>query len=157
MATYSSVLAWRIPGTGKPGGLPSLESHRVGHNWSDLAAAAWLLWSLNVWHPWSKTPKRRLSTLGRNALEIEEKDVFRLREFKWLLFEIWHFKNQFWNTRPFNIGFECRLQNLKILFNLWLPSRHESSMGLGLKYQCKLHSCLIYFKGTCPFYSPIFL
>ena len=40
MATYSSVLAWRIPGTGKPGGLPSMGSHRVGHDWSDLAAAA---------------------------------------------------------------------------------------------------------------------
>ena len=40
MATHSSVLAWRIPGTGKPGGLPSTGSHRVGHDWSDLAAAA---------------------------------------------------------------------------------------------------------------------
>ena len=37
MATHSSVLAWRIPGTGEPGGLPSMESHRVGHDWSDLA------------------------------------------------------------------------------------------------------------------------
>ena len=40
MATHSSVLAWRIPGTGKPGGLPSMGSHRVWHDWSDLAAAA---------------------------------------------------------------------------------------------------------------------
>ena len=40
MATHSSVLAWRIPGTGEPGGLPPMGSHRVGHNWSDLAAAA---------------------------------------------------------------------------------------------------------------------
>ena len=40
MATHSSVLAWRIPRTGEPGGLPSLGSHRVGHDWSDLAAAA---------------------------------------------------------------------------------------------------------------------
>ena len=40
MATHSSVLAWRIPGTGEPGGLPSVGSHRVGHHWSDLAAAA---------------------------------------------------------------------------------------------------------------------
>ena len=40
MATYSSVLAWRIPGTGEPGGLPSMGSHRVRHDWSDLAAAA---------------------------------------------------------------------------------------------------------------------
>ena len=38
MATHSSVLAWRIPGTGEPGGLPSMGLHRVRHNWSDLAA-----------------------------------------------------------------------------------------------------------------------
>ena len=40
MATHSSVLAWRIPGTGEPGGLPPMGSHRVGHDWSDSAAAA---------------------------------------------------------------------------------------------------------------------
>ena len=40
MATHSSVLAWRIPGTGEHGGLPSMGSHRVGHDWCDLAAAA---------------------------------------------------------------------------------------------------------------------
>ena len=40
MATHSSAFAWRIPGTGEPGGLPSMGSHRVGHDWSDLAAAA---------------------------------------------------------------------------------------------------------------------
>ena len=40
MATHSIVLAWRIPGTGKPGGLPSMGSHRVGHDCSDSAAAA---------------------------------------------------------------------------------------------------------------------
>ena len=38
--THSSVLAWRIPGTGEPGGLLFMELHRVGHDWSDLAAAA---------------------------------------------------------------------------------------------------------------------
>jgi len=40
MATHSSILAWRIPGPGEPSGLPSMGSHRVGHDWSDLAAAA---------------------------------------------------------------------------------------------------------------------
>ena len=39
MATQSSVLVWRIPGTVEPGGLQSMGSHRVGHDWSDLAAA----------------------------------------------------------------------------------------------------------------------
>ena len=38
MATHSSILAWRIPGTGEPSGLPSMGSHRVRHNWSDTAA-----------------------------------------------------------------------------------------------------------------------
>ena len=40
MATHSSILAWRIPGTGEPDGLPSMGSHRVRHDWRDLAAAA---------------------------------------------------------------------------------------------------------------------
>ena len=39
MATHSSILAWRIPGMAEPGELPSMESHRVGRDWSDLAAA----------------------------------------------------------------------------------------------------------------------
>ena len=38
MATHSSILVWRIPGTEEPSGLPSMRSHRVGHDWSDLAA-----------------------------------------------------------------------------------------------------------------------
>ena len=49
MATHSSVLAWRIPGMGEPGGLPSMGSHRVEHDWSDLAAAAaCLAWSIGL-------------------------------------------------------------------------------------------------------------
>ena len=48
MATHSSVLTWRIPRTGEPGGLPSMGSHRVGHDWSDLAAAA-AAWGEKVW------------------------------------------------------------------------------------------------------------
>ena len=58
MATHSSVLAWRIPGTGQPGRLPFMGSHRVGHDWRDLAAAAhnralinicWIHIGENVW------------------------------------------------------------------------------------------------------------
>ena len=40
MAIHSSVLAWRIPGAGKPDGLPSIGLHSIGHDWSDLAVAA---------------------------------------------------------------------------------------------------------------------
>ena len=64
MATHSSILAWRIPGMGEPGGLPSMGLHRVGHDWNDLAAAAaaaayilkfsysfWMLYSIFFFHP----------------------------------------------------------------------------------------------------------
>ena len=54
MATHSSVLAWRIPGMGEPGGLPSTGSHRVRHDWSDLAAAAAVL-------EWQALGKSRLA------------------------------------------------------------------------------------------------
>ena len=45
MATHSSVLAWRIPGTGEPGGLLSMGSHRVGHDWSDLVVVV-VVWQI---------------------------------------------------------------------------------------------------------------
>ena len=55
MATHSSVLILRIPGMGEPGGLPSMGSHRVGHDWSDLAAAAaaaaTYIHQRRQWHP----------------------------------------------------------------------------------------------------------
>ena len=49
MATHCSVFAWRIPGTGEPGGLPSMGSHRVRHDWSDLAAAVACLCTLRLY------------------------------------------------------------------------------------------------------------
>ena len=55
MATHSSVLVWRILGTGEPGRLPSMGSHRVGHDWSDLAVAAVLSCST-----WDLVPQPRI-------------------------------------------------------------------------------------------------
>ena len=49
MAVHFSVPAWRIPETAEPGGLPSMRSHRVGHNWSNLAAAAGYRSHLLMW------------------------------------------------------------------------------------------------------------
>ena len=52
MATHSSVLAWRIPGMGEPCGLPSMGSHKVGHDWSDVAAIyMFQCYSLKSSHP----------------------------------------------------------------------------------------------------------
>ena len=62
MATHFSVLAWRIPGTGEPDGLLSMGSHRVGHDWSDLAAAA-----TGHRKPFSSNP-RDDSTHGRHQV-----------------------------------------------------------------------------------------
>ena len=50
MATHSSVLDWRIPGMGEPVRLPSMGSHRVGHDWSDLAAESYQ--SMLKWITW---------------------------------------------------------------------------------------------------------
>ena len=94
MATHSSVLAWRIPGTGEPGGLLFMGSHRVRHDWSDLALAElskhsiyWFIWLHQVlltacgifvascrmfryWASGSLVMTRRLSTCGAWAPEI---------------------------------------------------------------------------------------
>ena len=66
MATHSGGLAWRIPGTGEPGGLPSVGSHRVGHDWSDLAAAA-------------AAKKNRSIILSRETEEFSS--AFKIHEF----------------------------------------------------------------------------
>ena len=58
MATHSSDLAWRIPGTAESGGLLSMGSHRVGHDWSDLAAAAAAVFFIvQLSHPYMTTGK----------------------------------------------------------------------------------------------------
>ena len=69
MAPHSCVLAWRIPGTAEPGGLPSMVSHRVGHDWSDLAAVAaaniYHVRSIGLFRSWNLTSN---FTFGRNLL-----------------------------------------------------------------------------------------
>ena len=76
MATHSSSLAWRIPGTGEPGGLPSMGLHRVRHDWSDLAS--WL-WSVSVqsfncvWlfvTPWTAAHQASLSITNWSLLRL---------------------------------------------------------------------------------------
>ena len=62
MATHSSVLAWRIPGTGEPGGLPSVGSHRVGHDSSDLVV---VVVDLVIW-------KIHSSNMNKVSLSLQE-------------------------------------------------------------------------------------
>ena len=71
MATHSSVLAWRIPGTGEPGGPPSMGSHRVGHYWSDLAAAAAAACNKSKYFcSWFLNPQKFLFYLKIGKLEV---------------------------------------------------------------------------------------
>ena len=66
MATHSSILAWRIPGTEEPGGLPSMGSHRVEHDWSNLAAAEQMIKKEKegMWARWKlQCPGRDISSL----------------------------------------------------------------------------------------------
>ena len=69
MATHSSVLAWRIPGTGEPGGLPSMGSRRVGHDWSDLAAAAAAEVNYYFTEIWNMSHWRDVTGRGQNDFE----------------------------------------------------------------------------------------
>ena len=71
MSTYSSVLAWRIPGTREPGGLLSMGSHRVGNDWSDLAAAAAQLFCLSTsCHWWGQDCRPTLLPEGPKRLTL---------------------------------------------------------------------------------------
>ena len=66
MATHSSVLALRIPGTGEPGGLPSMGLHRVGHDWSNLEAAAAAELDLNCNALLQKDPQMQWPVYNRS-------------------------------------------------------------------------------------------
>ena len=75
MATHFSVLAWRISGTGEPRGLLSMGSHRVGHDWSDLAAAAAAAW-LRLGLSWIKILWTFLKELFAYYVFIELGKIF---------------------------------------------------------------------------------
>ena len=66
LLTSSSVLAWRILGTGEPGGVPSMGSHRVGHYWSDLAAAAAAAPGFSSGHVWMCELDYKESWMSKN-------------------------------------------------------------------------------------------
>ena len=90
MAAHSSVLAWRIPGMGEPGGLPSMGLHRVGHDWSDLAAAAvsfiefsLLITSPTLCHPMDYNPPDSSVHGTFWASILEQFSIFSSRESSW--------------------------------------------------------------------------
>ena len=77
MATHSSILAWRIPWTEKPGGLQSIGSQRVGHDWSDLAC-------MDMEHRWTVylSPTVHGDVMGRNISVLQGKKKKKTRRVK---------------------------------------------------------------------------
>ena len=77
MATHSHVLAWKIPGMGEPGRLPSMVSRRVGHDWSDLAAAAEKVkYTFITNHIWSPASCTHLQLLSAKSLQLGGPEAF---------------------------------------------------------------------------------
>ena len=70
-ATHSSVLAWRIPGTGEPGALPSMGSHRVGHDWSDLVVVVDKWFIQTAWKEQTKTEGFYRCPRGEKSLALK--------------------------------------------------------------------------------------
>ena len=110
MATHSSVLAWRIPGTGELGGLLSTGFHRVGHDWSDLAAAYFL------WMPHTLTNVKTLcpaicwNVLYRSTESVLSGSLWEKHHFRsppkpiqfesafWQDFQVMHLHIKFWES-----------------------------------------------------------
>ena len=140
MATHSSVLAWRIPGTGEPGGLLSLGSHRVGHDWSDLAAAA----AVNRPLPW--LPARATAPFCEHHLSnclffcfcfFPHKGLWRLHNADLSL-------NEIWNSRtliPQNdtLGCDSNSWDIKV-YKWWVLSNRVS--GIQAKHIHRHHTKL---------------
>ena len=101
MATHSSILAWRIPGMAEPGGLPSMGFHRVGQDWSDLAAAVAVftvtLWSCISISAWSWRMKLRVSgTAGIPSQAIWCQSLYSKNYYvKWCLVHLYTYPQLF--------------------------------------------------------------
>ena len=104
MATHSSILAWRIPGTEEPSGLPSMGSHRVGHDWSDLAAAAARNENIHFGREKEKThyflvlPTLFLATQMKKKMIFSYWDRSRGRRGVIKIFRVHHKSSLLWNT-----------------------------------------------------------
>ena len=120
MATHSSVLAWRIPGTGEPGGLPSMGSHRVGHDWSNLAAAATISHSSTLaWKiPWMEEPGR-LQSMG--SLRVGHDWVTSLS-----LFTFKHWRRK-WQPTPVFLPGESQRHGSLVGCRLWGCTKSDTT------------------------------
>ena len=141
MATHSSVLAWRIPGMGEPGGLPSMGLHRIGHDWSDLAEAHFTRWMLNCtlsrknysWHCQFRCIKEKLFSFwicGHSGVSITKKVDYNIVKL---------IRNGFPAVKMSSVTFKhfC-FHSLCI----WYPNTHRLYEGLCLKSVSRVVGCV---------------
>ena len=133
MATHSSVLAWRIPGTGEPSGLPSVGSHRVGHDRNDLAAAAYnvrtiVITSFNflIFKFVRKLRSRRKHL--KYSIEIIDKCFPVIKKWKWTLC-CWRScsvaQSCLWDPMNFSLSSTMSLNLFKLTsIESMMPSNH---------------------------------
>ena len=137
MATHSSVLAWRIPGTGQPGGRPSMGSHRVRHDWGDLAAAAAAAASnLDLTFPWQYLLSGCESWTVKKA-EHRRIDAFELWCWRRLFRVPWTARRSYQSILK-EISPECSLEGMMLKLKLqyfgylmWRADSLEKTVMLG--------------------------
>ena len=112
-ATHSSVLAWRIPGTGEPSGLPSMGSHRVGHDWSDLAASCVKLHllqnvnkQLSKWCEWCVSGMLCILYMIFLEMYIEHQKLSPMPEIQYIVMKIWILLSQFSSSEIIPLGIQ---------------------------------------------------
>ena len=122
MAPHSSVLAWRIPGTGEPGWLPSMGSHRVGHDWSDLPAAAAYLFPAEEIATHSSILAWRIPLTedsGRlQSMESQELDMTEQLHFHFSISTFMHWRRK-WQPTPVFLPVESQGQGTLVGCLLW--------------------------------------
>ena len=145
MATHTSVLAWRIPGTGEPGGFPSMGSHRVGHDWSDLAAAAaWCFgyyqqnWDHLSWVQVANSKYKSFHYVKKKRWSLK-KCLYSIKSRRQLfLFVSLHFPtfyNHGWGSAPWAES----LALISVPSSLWLPLFSLVVIFQSIALRCNLH------------------
>ena len=137
IATHSSILVWRIPGTEEPGGLPSMGLHRVGHDWSDLIAAAAAAAAV-VWD----------ATFIICSISISCEVYFKPFSSVLLVCIFMHQCVLYFNFGGFVVSGRARFPSRTLFFHTGFPNFYCVSVFFHLNYSINLFS----FREKCDFY-----
>ena len=153
MVTHSSILAWRIPGTWEPGGLPSIGSRRVGHDWSDLATIAIVncfLCLVVFVLPFLSCRVSLVAQIVKNPHAIQENRVWRSRFDPWVRKMPWGRK---WHPTPVFLPGKSHGQRSLVGYSPWgckeLNTTEQLTPLLTLSSLASFHCVLLIFFCVC--------